>query len=71
LSIQILKKYGSAIGYDFSEHIPGMDQFTVEEEGSAYKKEPTTIEEALRERDEWRNQYYALMDKYVKIIKES
>ncbi|MGH2565218.1 MAG: hypothetical protein ACRDE5_11935, partial [Ginsengibacter sp.] len=68
LSFDILKKYGRAIGHDFSEDIPGMEKFIVEEEGYAYKKDPLNLEDALRERDEWKDKYYVLLEKYAKII---
>ena len=48
-----------------------MDSFTVQEEDHTYEKNPTTLKEALRERDEWRKLYYELMEKYVKIVKKS
>ena len=70
LSLDILAKYSRAIGHDFSEEIPGMKHFIVEDEGVIYHNEPSTIEEAIKQRNEWKEKYYALMEKYHKYIEE-
>jgi AcrR family transcriptional regulator len=66
LSADILKKYGNAIGHDFSKEIPGLKQL-VEDEPADFTNEPT-LEEAIKERNMWREKYYELVDKYLKLI---
>lgn len=70
LSFEILNKYSKAIGHDFSEDIPGINKFLVEEEGFSYKNEPKTLEEALKQRDDWKEKYYVLMEKYLKVVEK-
>ncbi len=68
LSLDILKKYEKGLGNDFSEDIPEMAQFIVEEEDHIYKKEPATLKEALKEIDHWKDKYYELMEKYQRLL---
>jgi hypothetical protein len=35
-----------------------------------YGSEPTTIEEAIQQRNQWKEKYYALMEKYVKCMEK-
>ena len=70
LSFAILNKYARALGYDFSDDIPGMNSFVVQEEDHAYKKNPATLKEALQQRDHWRDKYYELLEKYQKLLEE-
>ena len=64
LSLEILAKYGKAIGHNFADDLPAMSKFLVEEEDKGNKHDPTTVEGAVKQRDEWKDKYYALMDKY-------
>lgn len=70
LPVSILSKYAKAIGHDFSEEIQDMDQFILEEPESLYSNEPKTIEEAVKQRNEWKEKYYALMEKYIKLMEK-
>ena len=70
LSVTILNKYAKAIGYDFSEDIGEMEQFILEEPETVYVTKPQTIEEAIRQRNEWKEKYYLLMEKYLKLIEK-
>ena len=47
-----------------------MDQFIVEDGEPLHGKEPVTIEEAVKQRNEWKEKYYALMEKYLKCIEK-
>ncbi|MEO6868468.1 MAG: hypothetical protein ABI168_02415 [Ginsengibacter sp.] len=71
LDINILKKYALAIGYDFSREVPAISEFMLAEEDHPYAKEPTTISEAMQQRDEWKEKYYALMEKYLKYVENN
>ncbi len=71
LDIKILKKYALAIKHDFSREIPAMNDFMLAEEDHPYGNDPTTMAEAIKQRDEWKEKYYALMEKYVKYVEAS
>ncbi len=70
LSFKILEKYARALGHDFSEDIPGMNPFIVEDEGHGYSNEPTLIEEAIKQRNEWKEKYYTLLEKYLMLVEK-
>ncbi|HVZ96681.1 MAG TPA: hypothetical protein VG847_07385 [Chitinophagaceae bacterium] len=68
LPLHILAKYGNAMGYDFSDEIPEMRKFSVEEHQPPYTNEPTKLEEAIRQKNEWKEKYFALLEKYLSIV---
>jgi len=70
LSLAILNKYARAIGYDFSDEIPGMNSFVVEEKGHVYKTNPSTLEDVLEERNYWKDKYYEMMEKYQSLLEK-
>ena len=64
LDFNILSRYGKAIRHDFSEDIPGMPDYILEDPGETVKK-ITTMEEALLDRDYWKNKYINLLEKML------
>lgn len=60
LSIDIIAKYGRAIGYNFSSEFPEIRRA----EAFINTKEPKTFEEAMTERNIWREKYYEVLEKY-------
>lgn len=70
MPLAILKKYGKAIGHDFSEDIHDMPSSILKEPEYIYGSEPSTIEEAIQQRNQWKEKYYALMEKYVKCMEK-
>lgn len=70
LNAGILKKYARAIGYDFSSELPEIMSSAFGEEDHVYKKQPLTLDEAIKQRDEWKEKYYALMEKYLKYVEQ-
>jgi AcrR family transcriptional regulator len=68
LSATVLARYGKAIGHNFSEEIPDLTPLDIEDPESAYLKEPRTVEEAIKQRNEWKEKYYTLLEKYLKYI---
>ena len=68
LNLDILKKYAKAIEYDFSNEVSGLEAFAVGEEDSVYKTKPKTLKDALKQRDEWKDKYYELLEKYLKYV---
>lgn len=70
LSDAILNKYAKALDYDFSQDIPGIEKQLIDEPSTEYGNEPKTLQEAKVQTDFWRQKYYELLDKYVKVIEE-
>ncbi len=70
LDAGILKKYARAIGYDFSNELPHIMNTVFEEEDHVYKKQPLTLDEAIKQINEWKEKYYTLMEKYLKYVEQ-
>jgi hypothetical protein len=69
LGYHILVAYGKAIKYDFTEELPEMPKYGLEDPETAYGK-PKTIEEAIRVADQWKNKYLELLEKCNRLIEE-
>lgn len=69
LGFHILIAYGKAIKHDFTEELPNMPKYIVEDLPEPYSK-TISAEEAIRQRDIWRDRYFELMVKYNKLIEE-
>jgi len=67
LDYHILAAYGKALKHDFTEDLPEMPKYLVEEPEEQYGK-PPTLTEAIKQRDKWREKYYELLEKYNKLI---
>jgi len=70
LSFSILNKYAKALKYDFSDEIPGMDQQVIDEPSFDYSNDPKSLREAKEQIAIWKEKYYELLDKYVKVIED-
>ncbi|MGN6195429.1 MAG: hypothetical protein ACTHOB_10855 [Ginsengibacter sp.] len=70
MPLDILQKYGKAIGHDFSEEIDDLPSSIVEEPEPLYGNQPATIEEAIHQRNHWKEKYYELMEKYIKCMEK-
>ncbi|HJU45716.1 MAG TPA: helix-turn-helix transcriptional regulator [Chitinophagaceae bacterium] len=62
LSFEIMQQYGKAMGYNFADDFPEMKDYVMEDPESTYIY-ATTFEEAVQQRDHWRNKYYSLLEK--------
>lgn len=76
LSFEVLEKYGKVLGYDFTNDLSDMQKYVVEEPLAPYG-EPKTFDEAIKQKDYWRNQtdnwkdkYLELLEKYNRMIEE-
>jgi vacuolar-type H+-ATPase subunit I/STV1 len=69
LDYHILASYGKAIKHDFTEELPEMPKYLIEEPNEDYGKTPT-LNEAIKQRDQWKEKYYELLEKYNKLIEE-
>ena len=64
LSLEIVHKYGEALKHDFSLEIPEIKEVDwLVESGN-----PKTIQEAIRERDYWRDKYYSVLEKNNELL---
>lgn len=67
LPLELLARYGKVLKYDFAQDLPEMQQETLEEPDSAYAL-PKTLEEAIAQRDYWRDKYYQLMERFHEVV---
>lgn len=65
LSIDIIAKYGRAIGYNFSAEFPDIKRA----EAFIKTREPETFDDAMLERNMWREKYYEVLEKYNSCMK--
>ena len=70
LPLEVLEKYGKALGYDFTTDLPEMSKYTFEEPSEVYGQQPSTIEEAIKQRDYWKDKYIALLEEHHRLTKE-
>jgi len=69
LAYHILIAYGRAINYDFTEELPEMPKYRMEEPEEKYSA-PTTLAEAVRQIDLWKDKYVELLERYNRLIEE-
>jgi len=69
LDFYILMAYGKAIKHDFTEELPEMPKYLLEDPEETYTR-PVSIEEAIRQRDQWKDKYLELLEKYNRLIEE-
>ena len=69
LDYYILMAYGKAIKHDFTDELPDMPRYMLEEPDEIYGR-PKTLEEALILLDQWKNKYLELLEKYKGLIEE-
>lgn len=69
LPFEDLEKYGKVLGYDFTSDFPEMQKYTFEEPIVPYG-DPKNLDEAIRQRDYWRNQADQWKDKYIELLEE-
>ena len=68
LSYEILEAYGKVISYDFTEDFPEMHKYMMQDPSEAYAQ--LTLEEAVKQRDLWKEKYIILLEKYNTLIEE-
>jgi hypothetical protein len=69
LDYHILAAYGKALKYDFTEELPEMPKYVLSEPDESYGK-ALSLDEALRQRDHWRDKYLELLEKYNGLIEQ-
>jgi hypothetical protein len=69
LPFEILEQYGKVLKHDFSIDLPEMKKLRVEEDPEEYSP-PASIEQAVQQRDYWRNKFYTLLEKHQQLLEE-
>jgi AcrR family transcriptional regulator len=67
LSFETLARYGQVIKHDFSQDLPDMKRYAFEEPEAPYGL-PQTLEEAIEQRDYWRERYYQKAEEYNQLV---
>ena len=70
LSLEILFAYARVLKYDLRNEFPGVTQFLLEDQAVEYNAKPETLEEALELLAGWKDRYYALLEKYSKLMEK-
>jgi len=68
LDLRILEKYGKAMSYDFTEEVPEMNKYILEDPPAKYI--PRTFEEAINQLGQLREKYDQLNEKYKQLNEE-
>jgi transcriptional regulator with XRE-family HTH domain len=66
LSYDILEIYGKVLSYDFTDDFPDMVKYV----SFTTPRKDITLEQAIRERDQWRDKYIHLLEKYNHLVEE-
>jgi hypothetical protein len=69
LSYEMLEAYGKVLKYDFTQVIPQMPKYVIDEPEDSYGK-PATLEEAIRQIDHWKDKYINLLEQYKDLIEK-
>jgi hypothetical protein len=69
LDYHILMAYGKAIKHDFTAEFPDMPKYMLYDIDDS-RDDAMTREEAIRQRDSWKDKYLDLLEKYNKVIEE-
>jgi hypothetical protein len=67
LPFDILTRYGKVLKYDFTADIPGMEKYQLNDE-VVPRPQPKSFDEAIVDRDYWRDKYISLLEKYNEMI---
>lgn len=69
LPFEDIEKYGKILGYDFTSDFPEMHKYAFEEPIAPYGN-PKNFDEAVKQKDYWKDKYLNLLEKYNKVIEE-
>jgi hypothetical protein len=67
LPFEVLMRYGKVLKHDFTQDIPGMEKYPFNEE-IVLRPQPKTFDEAIADRDYWKEKYIAILEKYNALI---
>lgn len=69
LPFHILIAYGRSINYDFTEDLPEMPKYLLQEHDAGYEKN-LTADQAIKQIHYWKDKYLDLLEKYNRLIEE-
>ena len=69
LPYHILAAYGKALRHDFTDQLPEMPRYLIEEPEGTYAQHPS-LEEALRLVDHWKSKYIDLLERFNRLVLE-
>lgn len=69
LPYHILTAYGKAIKHDFTEYLPDMPKYMLEEPDSQYNQ-PASLEDARQQIDYWKTKYIELLERFNALVME-
>jgi len=67
LSFDLLERYGRFLRHDFTQDLPSMKKYSFEEPEAPYNT-PSTMQEAIEQRDHWREKYYKLLEQFNQLL---
>lgn len=70
LSFKILERYGKVLKVDFAQEIDELKPFTASEPETTYLGTPSTIEDAIRQRDYYVKLYWEKLEEFRKLEEE-
>jgi hypothetical protein len=62
-----LIRYGKVLKHDFTADIPGMEKYQFNDD-IIPRPQPRTFDEAIADRDYWRDKYIQILEKYNAVI---
>jgi len=68
LDYSIILKYAKALKYDFSVQFPELLDFTSQYDAPLSDYKATTVADALKERDYWKDKYVALLERHNELL---
>ncbi len=69
LPFHILTSYGKALKIDFTDDLPEMPKYVIEEQDTVYTQ-GMTIGDLHKQIEYWKDKYIELLEKYNKLIEE-
>jgi hypothetical protein len=69
LPYHILASYGKALKIDFTDELPEMPKYIIEEQDTVYTQ-GMTIGDLQKQIEYWKDKYIELLEKYNKLIEE-
>ena len=70
LPMGILYKYSNAMDHDFTTEIPEMEDYLLSNGLKKSNDSSLSYDELLKDRDNWREKYYAQLEENSRLIKE-
>jgi hypothetical protein len=70
LDYHILMAYGKVLNHDFTETFPDMPHYELEDPEMIYFREAKTFEEAMMQKEYWKNKYLDQLEKNNELLEK-